>query len=82
MAKLSGKFGETVSRSFAKALTWRALTITLDSAIVYILTRRVDLTAAIVILSNVASTVAYFFHERVWNLAGFGRKAKVRIKNK
>lgn len=67
-------FHETVFRSIAKAATFRILAIMLDSAIIYLITRRLDFTASIVILSNFSSTIAYLLHERAWNWIGYGKK--------
>ncbi|HLD97581.1 MAG TPA: DUF2061 domain-containing protein, partial [Candidatus Nanoarchaeia archaeon] len=58
------RFHETLPRSIAKAITFRILVITLDSVVVYLLTRRVDVTVGVVAISNLASTIAYILHER------------------
>ena len=66
-------FHEKHSRSVAKALTYRALIIIADSIVVYLLTRRFDLVAGFVIVSNIYSTVLYFIHERIWNDIHWGK---------
>jgi uncharacterized membrane protein len=72
-------FHEKHSRSIAKAFTYRLLIIIADSVIVFLLTRRWDLVAGFVIISNIYSTVLYFIHERIWNDIHWG---KVHIKPK
>ena len=64
---------ERISRSLVKSITFRLVVITSDVTIIYLLTRRIDITAGIVILTNLSSTVLYFVHERVWALTNWGR---------
>ncbi|MDD5109868.1 MAG: DUF2061 domain-containing protein [Patescibacteria group bacterium] len=68
------RFRESPYRSIVKAATFRILIICADSVILYSLTRRVDLTASVLILSNLSSTVFYFAHERIWNKIHWGKK--------
>ncbi len=66
-------FHENHLRSILKALSYRALIIFSDSIIVYLITRRADVTLGFVAISNVVSTVLYFFHERAWNQVHWGK---------
>lgn len=68
------KFKETKERSVVKAVTFRILIILADLVIIYVLTRQVTSTIAITVLTNVASTVFYFLHERIWNGISWGRQ--------
>jgi uncharacterized membrane protein len=72
------KFKETKRRSFVKATTFRVLVVVSDIVIVYVLTKRLDVTAAVTIFTNVASSVFYFLHERVWDGIDWG---KLRVRN-
>ena len=63
---------ETRRRSLAKALTYRLLVIIADTIVVFFITHRYDVTIAVVVLTNIASTVLYFFHERLWSRVGWG----------
>lgn len=54
-------------RSLYKSITFRILIIVMDIVVIYLLTRRVDVTIGITIVSNITSTFLYFIHERVWN---------------
>lgn len=53
-------------RSVVKAITYRGIIICLDFLVIYLLTGKVMTAAAFMIVSNAYTTVAYFFHERVW----------------
>ena len=65
----------TLNRSLVKSITFRVIIILADIIIFYILTRRVDVTAGLVIVSNLASTILYFLHERAWNRIAWGKSA-------
>jgi len=67
-------YTEKHSRSFAKAISYRLLSISLDFIIVFAFTKKVEVTIWIVVLSNVVSIFMYYFHERMWNKVHFGRK--------
>lgn len=67
------RFYEDTRRSVIKAITFRLLILSADSVIIYAFTRRMDLTAGVVIISNFSSTVIYVFHERIWNHIHFGK---------
>ncbi len=69
-------FAETTGRSIVKAITFRAIILTSDSLIIYLLTHRLDLTLDVMIASNVASTVLYIAHERLWNTIHWGKFRK------
>lgn len=66
-------YHEKHTRSIAKAISYRVVSIIADTILVYALTRKVDLTAGIVILSNTISIFLYYFHERIWNGIHYGR---------
>lgn len=67
-------FHENIYRSITKAFTFRVLVMLADSVIIYALTHRYDLTLGVIILSNLSSTLIYFFHERVWNHVYWGKE--------
>lgn len=64
---------ETGRRSVVKAMTFRVLAICAHTIIIYAVTRRADFTVGLVLLTNLASTVLYYFHERLWNRIVWGR---------
>ncbi|MEK7604223.1 MAG: DUF2061 domain-containing protein [Patescibacteria group bacterium] len=53
-------------RSIVKSISYRVLSLTVDSLVAYLFTRDVALSATIVIVVNTYSTVLYYLHERVW----------------
>lgn len=63
-------------RSLVKAITFRILIIIADTTIVLALTKRYDLAAGFVILTNVASTLLYYLHERAWSHIQWGKIKK------
>lgn len=67
------KFRETRERSIVKSVTFRILVIASDLVVIYLLTRRTDATIAITVFTNLASTVFYFIHERVWDAISWGK---------
>lgn len=68
------RFKETRGRSITKSMTFRALVICSDLVLVYLLTHRIFDTVAITVATNVASTVFYFLHERLWNNIAWGKQ--------
>lgn len=60
-------------RSLVKAVTFRALILCSDAVVIYLITRRVDQTAGLVVATNLASTTLYFIHERIWSRIQWGR---------
>ena len=71
-------FKENVSRSLVKSITFRILIILSDSIVIYLITKRFDTTVSLIIISNLASTVIYFIHERIWTKIHWG-KYKIEI---
>lgn len=68
------RFFDNIKRSVAKSITYRTVIIASDLIIIYALTHRYDVTIGLTILTNVASTVLYYLHERVWNHIHWGRR--------
>ncbi len=64
---------EKHKRSLTKSVSYRVLSITVDSIVAYIFTHNVATSAAIVIIVNTYSTVLYYLHERVWAHINWGR---------
>jgi len=66
-------FKVTLTRSLVKAITFRILILIADGFIVFAITHRYDVALAVIVLSNISSTVFYFLHERVWNGVRWGK---------
>jgi uncharacterized membrane protein len=60
-------------RSAVKSATFRIIVIISDLVVIFLITHRVEQTIVLTILTNIASTALYYFHERVWNLVNWGR---------
>ncbi|HVO96844.1 MAG TPA: DUF2061 domain-containing protein [Bryobacteraceae bacterium] len=60
-------------RSLVKAITFRILILCSDAVVIFLITRRWDTTAGLVIATNFASTSLYFLHERIWSRIKWGR---------
>jgi len=67
-------FKENWTRSLTKALTYRILILILDFTVVFLLTGRVEIAFGFMLLSNIYTSIAYFFHERIWNRTDWGKK--------
>ena len=70
---------EKHSRSVIKAISYRILSISVDTLFVYLITQKIELTLGIVLITNTYSTFLYYMHERIWNRLPFfrGRKKKL-----
>lgn len=65
---------DTHSRSFAKALSWRA-TGTIDTMIIsLVVTGSIKLAATIGLTEVVTKSLLYYLHERAWLKIPYGRK--------
>lgn len=64
---------EKIARSIVKSITYRLIIVILDVTVIYILTGRLDAALGFAVISNVYTTVAYYFHERIWNRIGWGK---------
>jgi uncharacterized membrane protein len=67
---------EAHSRSFLKAVSWRILGSIDTFVISFFITGKLTHAASIASVETLTKIVLYYFHERAWNLAPFGR-AKV-----
>jgi adenylylsulfate kinase len=61
-------------RSIAKAISYRAIIVALDFAVIYMLTGKTEIAVGFMIVSNIYTTVAYFLHERLWARTTWGQQ--------
>jgi len=61
------------TRTLAKAVAYRALSISADTVVAYLFTRSSLATFAIVVFVNGYSTLLYYIHERIWAHIHWGR---------
>ncbi len=60
-------------RSLVKSLTFRVLILLADAVVIFLITHRWDTTISLIIATNLASTILYYVHERIWNKIEWGR---------
>jgi adenylylsulfate kinase len=65
---------ESRIRSLTKAVTYRVIILILDFTAVYLLTGRYEVALGFMIVSNVYTSIAYYFHERFWSGIAWGMK--------
>ena len=65
--------GESFRRSVVKTITYRVVILILDFTVIYLFTRQIEIAVSFMILSNVYTTLAYFFHERIWDKIKWGK---------
>ena len=65
---------ESVSRTLVKTITYRASILLLDFVTVYFFTGKLSLALGFMIVSNIYTTLAYFFHERIWDKIKWGKE--------
>lgn len=68
------KFKETNNRSVVKSVTFRILVVVADLIIIYAITKKADVTVVVIVATNIASTILYFLHERIWNDVSWGKQ--------
>jgi len=64
---------ETLSRSVVKTISYRVLILILDFISIYLFTHQVKVAIGFMIVSNVYTTIGYFFHERIWDKIKWGK---------
>jgi uncharacterized membrane protein len=70
---LRHKLGESHSRTVFKAISWRVIASLTTMAIVYILTRKWEITLGAGLLEAISKMIFYYFHERIWGKIGWGK---------
>ena len=64
---------ETMKRSIVKTVTYRVFILILDFTSIYLFTGQVKIAIGFMIVSNVYTTIGYFFHERIWDRIKWGK---------
>jgi len=65
---------DTLRRSIVKTISYRVIILILDFTAIYLFTGQIKIALGFMIVSNVYTTVGYFFHERIWNKIKWGTK--------
>ena len=63
----------TKTRSFIKAITWRATGTADTFLIALIITKKPFVAASIASVEVITKITLYYFHERIWNKIRWGR---------
>jgi adenylylsulfate kinase len=69
-----GMFRETHARSVVKAVSWRLVGTAVTTLLVYVVTGKLALSVAVGGVEFFSKIVLFWFHERVWDHLGFGRR--------
>jgi len=64
---------ETIRRSVIKTVSYRLVILILDFGSIYLFTGQIKVAFGFMIVSNIYTTVAYFFHERIWDRVKWGK---------
>jgi len=64
---------ETLPRSIVKTISYRLIILILDFGSIYIFTGQVKVALGFMIVSNIYSTLGFFFHERIWDKIKWGK---------
>ena len=64
---------ETLGRSVLKTISYRAVILLLDFISIYLFTGQVKVAFGFMLISNIYTTIGYFFHERIWDKIKWGK---------
>jgi adenylylsulfate kinase len=64
---------ETLKRSVVKTIAYRTFILSLDFATVYLFTGQIKAAAGFTVVSNLYTTLVYFFNERIWDKIKWGK---------
>ncbi len=64
---------ETFRRSIVKTVSYRTIILLLDFTSIYLFTGQLKIALGFMLVSNVYTTVGYFFHERIWDRIKWGK---------
>ncbi|HEY8780933.1 MAG TPA: DUF2061 domain-containing protein [Mucilaginibacter sp.] len=64
---------ETLARSIVKTISYRVVILILDFASIYLFTGKLKIAIGFTIVSNIYTTIGYFFHERIWDKVKWGK---------
>jgi len=70
---------ESVKRTLAKTAVYRGSITVLLFTLLWVFTKNIYETSLITIVFNVAATIIYYFHERLWSKINWGNKIETKI---
>ena len=63
-------------RSVVKALSWRLIASAVTVTVVWVVTGKMELAAAVGVGDTLIKILLYYFHERAWMRIGFGQSTQ------
>ncbi|MFI5136457.1 MAG: DUF2061 domain-containing protein [Sphingobacteriales bacterium] len=64
---------ETLGRSVVKTISYRVVILILDFTTIYFFTGKIKVAIGFTVVSNLYTTIGYFFHERIWDKIKWGK---------
>ena len=64
---------DTLRRSIVKTISYRVIILILDFTAIYLFTGQIKVALGFMIVSNIYTTLGYFFHERIWDKIKWGK---------
>jgi uncharacterized membrane protein len=64
----------TLQRSIVKTISYRVIVVILDFVAIYLFTGKISVALGFTIVSNIYTTIVYFFHERIWDKIKWGKR--------
>ena len=74
MFNFKTKFQERIPRSLAKVITWRVLVTITNTVGGFLASGSWMVGIGVASFALVVNSILYFFHERAWNAADWGKK--------
>ena len=71
------RYKEARKRSIAKAVLYRVIGVVGTAIIVFLFTRKIEMSLGIAVADFCAGVALYYIYERLWNLVPWGRKQEV-----
>lgn len=67
-------FHETKSRSIVKTVIWRIIATLITWGVLFYYTGKLAESIQITIVAAIIGMVAYYIHERTWNIINWGKR--------
>jgi adenylylsulfate kinase len=64
---------ETVRRSLVKTVVYRGVILILDFTCLYLFTGKLNVAVGFTVVSNLYTSICYFFSERIWDKIKWGK---------
>ena len=68
------KYSEDRKRSITKAVIYRVIGVVGTAVIVFLFTRKVEMSLGIAVADFVCGVILYYIYDRVWNIIPWGKR--------